>query len=459
MVSLPGVMIAGAYSGVGKTTVATGLLAALARRGSKVQPFKVGPDYIDPTYLTLAAGRPCRNLDSWMMPADALRESYRRALAGADLTLVEGVMGLFDGHPREAGAGTSAGVAKLLGLPVLLVIDVGRLAQSAAAIVKGYAELDRELRVAGVIANNVGGPGHAALVKQAVEEKTGLPVVGCLPRRDDLALPERHLGLVPTDEGRLAVDYLERLALHVGENVDLAAVLRLAEQALPIAVVASGVWPAEPAPQRARLAVARDEVFCFYYQDNLDLLAAHGAELAFFSPLHDRSLPPRSDGLYLGGGFPELFAAALADNREMLDSVREAVLAGTPTYAECGGLMYLCGSLADPDGHVFSMAGVLPAKALMKGRRIALGYAEARALHDGPLLVAGDRARGHEFHWSSLAEPFPGEAAAYELEDGRREGYRQGNLLASYVHLHFASNTRLAGRFVAACGAGRARSC
>jgi cobyrinic acid a,c-diamide synthase len=444
---------------VGKTTVSTGLVAALVHRGLSVQPFKAGPDYIDSSYLALAAGRPCRNLDSWMMPADALRESYVRAVAGADLAVVEGVMGLFDGHPREVGAGTTADVAKLLGLPVLLVINVSHLAQSAAALVKGYAELDPDLRVVGVIANNVGGPGHGSLVKAAVEGNAGLPVVGCLSRREDLVLLERHLGLVPTDEGRLASDYLERLAEHIGSSIELEAVLRLAEKALPVAESASGAWPNEPVAQRTRLAIARDEAFCFYYQDNLDLLGAHGAELAFFSPLRDRSLPQNCAGLYLGGGFPELFAATLAANHAMLSAVREAIRAGMPTYAECGGLMYLCQSLADPEGRVYPMAGVLPARALMIGRRIALGYAEARALTDGPLLAAGERARGHEFHWSGLAEPFAAADSAYALEDGRLEGYRQGNLVASYVHLHFASNARLAPNFVASCAAWGARRC
>ena len=451
-------MIAGAHSGAGKTSVTAGLIGALVSRGLRVQPFKVGPDYIDPTYLTCAAGRPCRNLDSWMVPGAALRELYGRASADADIAVVEGVMGLFDGHPRFAGAGSSAEIAKTLGLPVVLVVDVSHMAQSAAAVAHGYASLDADLRVVGMIANNVGSPGHARLVVDAVEHLAGLPVLGSLARREDLVLPERHLGLIPTDEGRVVDGFFARLTEHVGAGVDLAAVLRLAESAQPMAVEPSGLWPGERQPPRVNVAVARDEVFCFYYQDNLDLLAAHGARLLPFSPLHDRAVPEEADGLYLGGGFPELFAEQLAANRSMIESIRRVDAQGLPIYAECGGLMYLCQSLADPEGRRHELVGLLPARAVLRGKRVVVAYAEVRACRQNPLLAAGDAARGHEFHWSSLEEHFPAEQSAYEMEDGRAEGYQRDNLLASYVHLHFASNPRLAPNFVAACaGRGAAR--
>ncbi|MHB1133694.1 MAG: cobyrinate a,c-diamide synthase [Chloroflexota bacterium] len=457
--TVPGLLVAGVHSGVGKTSVATGLVRALVSLGRRVQPFKVGPDYIDPTYLTRAAGRPCRNLDSWLVGEDRLRELYGRALAEADLAIVEGVMGLFDGHPRGDGAGSSAAAAKLLGLPVLLVIDAARMAQSAAAVAYGFAHLDPDLCVAGIVANNVGSPSHARLVKEAVEGMVGLPVVGCLPRRADLTLSERHLGLVPSDEGHLDLDFFDRLGAHVAEHVDLEAVLRLAEAARPLAAVQTGLWPESTPRVRARIAVARDAAFCFYYQDNLDLLAAYGARLLPFSPLVDASLPEGIDGLYLGGGFPELHAEQLAANHPLLAAVRTAAAAGLPIYAECGGLLYLCQSLADREGREHSMVGLVPARAAMRGRRIALGYAEVRATTDNLLLAAGESARGHEFHWSSLVEPLPPERAAYVLEDGRREGYRHGGLLASYVHLHFASNPALAANLVAACAERRCPRC
>ena len=449
--AVPGIVIAGTSSGVGKTTIASGLVAALGERGLAVQPFKVGPDYIDPTYLARAGGRPCRNLDGWMARPDVLRELYARAVETADIGVVEGVMGLFDGHPSRGGPGSTASVAKLLGLPVLLVMDVGKLAQSAAAVALGYARLDPALNVVGVIANNVGGPGHLRLVREAIADAVGLPVVGSLPQRRDLSLPERHLGLIPTAEGRTPADFFAALARQTAEGVDLDAVVRLAAQAGPVAATPTGVFPPTPRPTAATIAVAQDEAFCFYYQDNLDLLAAWGARLVPFSPLRDPALPAEAQGLYLGGGFPELFAGQLAANAPLLTALHAADAAGMPIYAECGGLLYLCEGLVDQQGGRHRLVGLVPATAAMTGGRVALGYAEARARRDSVLLAAGDTARGHEFHWSSLEAPLEQSRWAYELEDGRGEGYCRGNLLASYVHLHFASNPRLAPNFVAAC--------
>ena len=453
---VPAILIAGTHSGVGKTTVATGVVGALRRRGLVVQPLKVGPDYIDPTYTTRLAGRPCRNLDSWMVPSDRLRELYARACTGADIAVVEGVMGLFDGHPGD-GAGSTAELAKLLGLPVVLVMDVGRLGQSAAAVALGYSRLDPALKVAGVVANGVGSPGHLRLVADAVREATGLPVVGHLPQRADLVLPERHLGLVPVQEGRVEDEFFGRLVAQVEETVDLAALVRLAEGATPPAAAATGLFPEMPLAPRATLAVARDEAFCFYYEDNLHLLGAWGARLVPFSPLRDPALPAGCDGVYLGGGFPEFFAGRLAGNQPMRESLRAAHRAGLPIYAECGGLMYLCRTLADLDGHAHPGVGLVPANASIKGGRMTLGYAEVKACRDTALLREGEEARGHEFHYSSLDVSFDGAAAPYHvLGTDRREGHQEGSLLASYVHLHFASNPRLAANFVAACAVRRA---
>ncbi len=450
---VPGILIAGASSGVGKTTVTTGVVGALRRRGLAVQPFKVGPDYIDPSYLTQVAGRPCRNLDGWMVPPAALAELYVRATAAADVAVVEGVMGLFDGHPGREGAGSSAQVAKLLGLPVLLVVDVGKLGQSAAAVALGYARLDPEVRVVGLVANNVGSPGHLRLVAAAVERATGLPMVGHLPRREELAIPERHLGLIPVAEGRTDESFFAHAVAQVEEAFDLAALLHLAEQAAPLDPVPTGLFPASRRPPVAAIAVAQDEAFCFYYQDNLDLLAAWGAQLLPFSPLRDRSLPVGAQGLYFGGGFPELFAEQLAANGPMRESIRAAHVAGMPIYAECGGLMYLCRSLGDLAGGRHPAVGLVPAEAGMAGSRLTLSYVEARARCQTPLLAVGETARGHEFHRSRVEPSLDGPAAVYDVGDGRREGYLDGNLLASYVHLHFASNPCLAPNFVAACAA------
>lgn len=454
---VPGLVIAGVSSGVGKTTVAAGLAAAIARRGLAVQPFKVGPDYIDPGFLAAGGGRPCRNLDGWMLRPPVLVDLYRRAAAGADLALVEGVMGLFDGHPGHEGLGSTAAVAKLLGLPVVLVLDVARMGQSAAAMAFGYAGLDPEVKVAGVVVNGVGSPGHLRMVREAIETRAGLPVLGHLPRRDDLLLPERHLGLVPAAERGVGEEFFARLTGQVMEAFDLDRILALARLAGEPALEPESPFPAEPVDLRATIAYASDEAFSFYYQDNLDLLAAWGGQLVPFSPLRDETLPAGTSGLYLGGGFPEVFVRDLARNQAMLRAVREAHAAGMPIYAECGGLMYLCRELVGQERERFAMAGVVPAVATMRDSRMALGYVTVRGTGRGFLLADGGTARGHEFHWSGLEQPLDPASAAWVVEEGARaEGYAEPNLVASYLHLHFASNPRLADDFVAACARWRA---
>lgn len=459
---VPALLIAGTRSGVGKTTVVAGIVGALARRGLAVQPFKVGPDYIDPSYHSRLAGRPCRNLDSWMVSPARLAELYRRATADADIAVVEGVMGLFDGHPDRA-AGSSAELAKMLGLPVVLVMSVAAMGQSAGAVAYGYSMLDTDLNVAGVIANRASSPGHLRLVAEAIDAATGLPVVGHMPSREDLELPERHLGLVPEGERRASDEFVNQLLAQVEETIDLDALLRLARHAGPTnlenhaarsAGEGDSLFPAEVWAKSTTIAVARDEAFCFYYEDNLDLLSAWGAKLAPFSPLHDAGLPPEARGVYLGGGFPEVYAADLAANTPMLDALRAAAARGTPIYAECGGLMYLCRTLGDLRGARHEVVGLVPANASIHGGRLALGYAEVRARHDTVVLRRGQVARGHEFHYSTLDTALDGPEAAYDLPAvDARSGYRDGNLLASYVHLHFASNPRIAPNFVAACTA------
>lgn len=450
-----GFVIAGTQSGVGKTTIATGVIAALTRAGHRVQPFKAGPDYIDPTYHTRAAGRPSRNLDSWMLPHDALAELFARACATAELAVVEGVMGLFDGRSGEEEAGSTAQIAKLLGLPVILVLDAGKMARSAAAMVLGYQRLDPQLDLAGVILNNVASESHYAMCKTPIEAVTGIPVLGRLPRRPDLKLPERHLGLIPTVEGPAANAYFDELAELVTREIGLDALMRLAR---PVPEARStGLFPGEPAPVAARIAVAQDRAFSFYYQDSLDLLEAWGAELLPFSPLEDAALPPGTDGVYIGGGFPEMYASQLAENMPMRAAVRNAAGEGVPVYAECGGLMYLGESVEDFDGRFHIMAGVLPVRSRMTQGRLTLGYRTATARQDTPLLRAGETARGHEFHWSSLAAPLTEADCAYDLaETGRAEGFSRGSVLASYVHLHFGADARLSPRLVATCAASRA---
>ncbi len=465
----PALVIAAPTSGSGKTTITAGLLRALRRRGLVVQPFKAGPDYIDPSYHTRAAGCPARNLDSWMIPPSALRQLYQRATAGGKVALVEGVMGLFDGR-GSSDDGSTAQLAKLLNLPVVVVIDVARTSRTAGAIALGCLRFDPAVQVAGVILNRVASDNHRRWASEAITGATGLPVVGWLPQRDDLALPERHLGLIPTVEGVVDEAFFDRLADQVEQSFDLDQLLALARRGSnPYRDMAgqNGVdqgdnrpdgeaprpplFPVEKQPIRARIGLAVDEAFSFYYEDNLDLLRAWGAELVAFSPLRDRALPAEIDALYLGGGFPELHARELAANHSMVAAIRAAAARGMPIYAECGGLMYLSDGITDFDGQRFSMVGLVPAWSAMAGRRLTLGYRELRARIDLPLLLRGEVARGHEFHWSVLEQPLPDDRAAYEVLRApvAAEGYARGNLLASYCHLHFASNPTIAARFVA----------
>ncbi|MDP9372143.1 MAG: cobyrinate a,c-diamide synthase [Chloroflexota bacterium] len=453
-------LIAGVASGVGKTTLATGLLAAFRRRGLAVRPFKVGPDYLDPEWHALAAGTPGRNLDAWLVPRDRLRALFAAAAAGADLALVEGVMGLYDGAEYLGEAGSTAELAKLLAIPTVLVLDVRAQARSAAATALGFRRLDPAVPLVGVICNRVGSAGHYVGVKAAIEAATALPVLGGLPRLARGAIPERHLGLVRADEGAESAALVAALADAVEEGCDLDALLGLAGAAPPLPGGVAHLPPRSDGP-RPVIAYARDAAFSFYYAENLDLLRHCGADLRPFSPLADATLPPDAAAIYLGGGYPELHAAPLAANRPLRDALRAAIAAGMPCYAECGGLMYLTEGLVDLDGRCHPMVGALPGRAVMRHQRSHLGYATVRALADTPLLRAGEAMRGHEFHYSTWEGQPPDCPRAYLVEPrrgaaGRPEGYARGNLLATYVHLHFWSEPLLARRFVAAAAAYRA---
>ncbi len=452
------VVIAGCASGVGKTTVATGLMAALAARGLRVQGFKVGPDYIDPTYHARATGRPSRNLDTWLLPAPTVRALFARAAATADVAVVEGVMGLYDGRHGDSDETSTAAVARLLDLPVVLVVDASRQGRSAAATVLGFQQFDPRVRLVGVVLNRIGSSAHRATVQGAIEAATGLPVLGALPRDPALERPERYLGLVPAFERPVHDAYLRAAAAAIERGLDLPRLLARVAIAPPVAPAAAGPWPAQREPPRVRLAVARDRAFGFYYADALDLLEALGAEIVPFSPLSDATLPADCDGVYLGGGFPELFAADLAANQSLLRTLRAAARRGLPVYAECGGLMYLARALTDTEGRRHALAGLVPAEVTLAGARLTLGYREAEAVRASLLLRPGERVRGHEFHYSRLASPRLA-LAAYRIpgRQPEREGYARGALLASYLHLHFAGAPALARRLVAACAAWRAR--
>ncbi len=452
---VPRLIVAGASSGIGKTSVAVGLIRAFRARGLKVQPFKVGPDYLDPTYHTLASGLPCRNLDSWMLSKGAMKALFRRAAFNADLSLIEGVMGLYDGRGGEGEVGSTAEVAKLLKAPVLLVLDVGKLSRSAAAMALGYKAYDPDLPLAGFILNQVGSERHLRWVREAIEEATRLPVLGYLPKAMAAELPKRHLGLVPAGEAPELARSLEHIRLQVEATFDLEAILSVAREAHPlIGAEEEGIFPEREPKARVTIAIAQDPAFGFYYQDNLDLLEAWGAKLHAVSPLKDRTLPEDVQGLYLGGGFPELYAEPLEANEAFRQSVREAALAGMPIYAECGGLMYLSEGIVTFEGRRHHMVGLIPGWSAMQRRKAKMGYVVAEALRSAILLKQGQKVRAHEFHWSEL--PGPKEEAAYRIlePEGRLEGFvagRQGNILGSYLHLHFGSDPALAQQFVLAC--------
>jgi cobyrinic acid a,c-diamide synthase len=439
----PRLVVAGTHSGVGKTTVATGLVAALRAAGHRPATAKVGPDFIDPGYHALASGRPPRNLDAWLCGPDAIRPLAARAAGGADLLVVEGVMGLFDGA-ADGRASSTADVARLLGAPVVLVVDASAMAGSVAAVVHGFATLDPEVGVAGVILNRVGSDGHETQLREALAP-LGLPVLGALRRDDRLTWRDRHLGLVPVaehpDEVRRA---LAALGSAVAERVDLAAVVRLAAAAPPEPV--AGPVPLPPPGPPVRVAVAGGPAFTFTYADTVDALAAGGAEVVPFDPLRDPALPAAVDGLVVGGGFPETFAADLAANRPLLADAGARVRAGLATWAECGGLLWLAREL---DGH--AMAGVVPAVARMTDR-LTLGYREVTTRVDTPVGPAGTTFTGHEFHYSRL-EP-GGDALALASRFGRgREGFATTRLLATYVHHHPGGDPAAVSAFLAACRA------
>ncbi|GIX48476.1 MAG: cobyrinic acid a,c-diamide synthase [Candidatus Tectimicrobiota bacterium] len=458
---MPRLVVAGAHSGVGKTTVTVGLIAALRRRGLTVQPFKAGPDYIDPTYHTLAAGRPCRNLDTWMVPLQRLRALFARAASDADVAVIEGMMGLYDGLEYADETGSTAQLAKLLGAPVVLVLDAGQMARSAGALALGYCHFDPDLLLAGFIANRIAGESHGRGVATAIERVTGLPVFGSLPRDPALEIPERHLGLIPTVEPGRWQAFIAAAAECVARYVNLEGLLRCAQAAPPVAASPAplpGLQRSATGP-RPRLAVARDEAFNFTYPDNLDLLRAAGAEIAFFSPLHDRALPPRTAGILLSGGFPEVYARQLAANTAMHRALREAYARGIPIYAECGGLMLLTEAIVDLEGREYAMVGLLPGRSVMTGR-LTLGYRVAQAASDSWLFRAGERVRGHEFHYSVWEGRPASLPPAFHLLPPHGQGHPQpegaclGTLWASYVHLHFWSNPALSRRFVGKMGTG-----
>lgn len=448
---IPRLMIAAPSSGSGKSLVASGLMTAFARQMT-VQGFKVGPDYIDPMYHTAATGRPSRNLDTWMLPHEAVRHGFARTCNGVELAVIEGVMGLFDGFDANPLNGSTADVVHLLRTPVVLVIDCARMSGSAAALAHGFNSFIPEIHLSGVICNRVGSERHAALLREAIGQ-TGLPVLGCIPRLPELKIPERHLGLFTVAERPEAVkEYLQSAADSMEKYLNLPAILEIASAAAPMEGIFEVNLPMRP--PEVRIAVAMDEAFCFYYEDNLDELRRAGAEVVPFSPLRDEHLPPNLSGLYLGGGYPELYAPQLSANHSMRAEIQAAHRADMPIYAECGGLMALTEGIHMDEGD-FPLVGIIPGWCRM-GDRLTMGYREIETVCEGLFGSAGQKLRGHEFHYSKWELPAQ-DRAVYRISprsDGERftlDGYATGNLQASYIHLHFGQNPEIADQFVQTC--------
>ena len=474
------VIIASTHSGSGKTTITLGIMECLKRRGLKVAPFKVGPDFIDPGYHRLVTGRPSINLDGWMCGERYVQDTFFRHLEGADIAVIEGVMGLFDGIGGTSEAGSTAQIAKIIGSPVILLVDAKSQARSAAALVKGFAEFDPGVRIAGVIFNNVGSEAHARVLQEAVESlDMEIKVVGCLPRDERLHIPSRHLGLTTVEENPLSREFIDLLVEILWDRLDLgllwaAGTPYAIDQSLPFP--RGRVYTHERSVKvvvetPVRIALARDSAFCFVYEDNLRLLKEAGAEIVEFSPLQDERLPEGISGIYLPGGYPELFADTLAANGPMKSDIRRRIEKGMPVYAECGGFIYLTKGVraeswdgrsdlsrddTTAENQIHEFVGVFPVTTRMLPRRKALGYREIRIGGDSIIGPAGSVARGHEYHYSEMGEMPARIKRLYGVKrndvPSGKEGYRYRNCLASYIHLHFGSCPGMARAFVESCG-------
>jgi cobyrinic acid a,c-diamide synthase len=458
----PRIMIAGTHSGVGKSTISLAVVAALRNRGLKVQTFKVGPDYLDPGHLGHVSGRPCFNLDGWMSDRHYVERIFCDMSADADISLIEGVMGLFDGSSSDSLSGSSAEIAAWLNVPVALVTDTHGLARSIAALVKGYNELEPAVSLAGVLANRCGSPTHAEILSEALQAAHQPPLLGAIRRDSMPVLPSRHLGLVSSAELALGEGLIGALAKGAEQQIDLDLLCKQAQSAEPL-FLDTDVYAVDSsvAENKVRLAVARDEAFQFYYPDFFKVLESKGCTPVFFSPLRDKSLPENVAGLYLGGGYPEVYAETLSANSSMLRDIHSFSASGRPVYAECGGLIYLSQGV-EQEGRQYPFVGALPVRAKLLKTHKALGYVEVTLRQDSLFGAAGSVFRGHEFHYSELTgspDGIEGWESVYQLTQNRSgrcraEGYQRGNTLASYAHLHLPSRPEAMDWFVKKLGVG-----
>ena len=431
-------------------------MSAFSRQGLSVAPFKVGPDFIDPGHHSRITGKISRNLDGWMLPKEYNLACFRKHCANADLAIVEGVMGLFDGYDGKTEAGSTAQMAKWTDLPVILVVNAKSMARSAAALVQGFERFDKKLSFAGVIFNNIGSERHLEYLREALENNVDMPCLGGILRDKDITIPERHLGLVTDNDHPLSDQNKEKLADLIEKSIDIQYLLNI----LPDIPADSGFDQKHLniSKKCVNIGVARDNAFCFYYQDNLDMLQKNGANLVFFSPIKDKRLPENLDGLYFGGGYPELFAEKLSKNMKLAAQVREKSINGMPIYGECGGFMYLCSKLYTYDGREYPMSGCLPFTTRMFTKLKALGYREISLSEDTIIGRAGQKIKGHEFHYSETDDLLMEikinniyKAGDRSGQKKKLKGYRINNTLGSYCHLHFGSCPDAAMTFINVC--------
>ncbi|PAV28032.1 cobyrinic acid a,c-diamide synthase [Virgibacillus profundi] len=445
-------VIAGTGSGVGKTTLTIGIMSALKKRGLEVQGFKCGPDFIDPTYHRAVTNRISRNLDSWMLTEDSLLDIFTHGSKNTDISIIEGVMGFFDGKSPETNEGSTAEIGMLTKSPVVLVVNCSSMARSAAAIVKGFQSFAEGTNIAGVIANSVGSEGHYQLVKTAIEQECAIPVLGYLKRELAIEIPERNLGLIPSIERGDLDSLFDKLGDLVLETVDINKLLELSV-VKPLAETNGPSLFDKKKEASVRIAVAKDAAFNFYYPENLEMLEANGVEIDYFSPLANDALPDNVDGLYLGGGFPEEFAHKLASNHKTKQSVKAAIDNGLPTLAECGGFMYLTESIETKEKIKHKMTGIIPGEIQMQSRLTAIGYREIKG-QNGNFLLRNSMAKGHEFHYSTFRETGDEIQPAYELKSRRgnqKEGYLIRNLVAGFTYTHFASSPSIVENWIEKC--------
>lgn len=449
----PRIVITGTDSGVGKTTVTLGLMAAFVKMSKKVQGFKCGPDYLDPTFHSSVTGRLSHQLDSWMLNEKWIHSLFVKHSKTADISIIEGMMGFYDGHSSTSNRGSTYEISSMLKAPVILVVDISHCARSAAAMVKGYQTFAADVNLAGVILNRAGSEGHAKLCQEAIEQMCNVLVVGYLKTGDTPTLPERHLGLIPALERGDFTTLIDSLAEVTSSQFDLEKIEEIARDTVILTNEKNTLdWGQQP--QKVRIAVAYDAAFHFYYEENISLLKRAGAEIVRFSPLDGEGLPPNCHGLYLGGGFPEEYVQILTENVKLKRQLQEAVRTEMPIFAECGGYMYLAETIMTTDGKTYPMTGIIPMEVKMQPHLAAIGYREVTTVNTSLFGEKGTSLRGHEFHYSTASIKEPVQAAlTYIGRDGYlvEEGYQKGSVLASYIHLHMASNSEVALEWIKTC--------